>query len=339
MKTQNILFGWASACALLIIVGCGSKGEETVATVNGEPITKKAYLDHLERKQVVQVQTPRTPVDTPVMDAPVVGSLGLQAMQDLINRKLLLQMAEKEGVMPQKADIEKELAFQTKRRPDFVSYLTDRGLTIDMIKDDLKFDLARERLLTKGVNVTAADVDLYIKENPKEFMEPAQAQLLYVVVTSPEKKAQVDKELSTGQNFQVVATRYSEAPQARETGGMFQVSNVNAMPKKLQDLVRATPELKTTDWQHEGKSWVKFFVQKKQAERPIPMDETKKEFVRRQLAMQQGQRANDLGRRLNQMLTEGKINVTVPYLKGPWEKAIERAKAASNQPANAPSAG
>ncbi len=335
MKTQNCLFGWACACALLTIVGCGKKGEgEAIASVNGESIARKAYFDHLERKQVVQVQTPRGPAD-----AQVVGSLGLQAMQDLINRRLLLQMAAQENVMPQKVDIDKELAYQTKRRPDFVSYLTDKGLTIDMIREDLKFDIARERLLTKGVSVTAADVELYIKENPKEFMEPAQAQLLYIVVSSPAKRAQVEKELSSGQNFQVLATRYSEAPQARETGGMFPETRITSMPKKLQAIVQATPELKMTSWQQDGKNWVKFFVQKKQGEKPIPMDDTKKEFVRRQLAMQQGQRANDLGKRLNDMLTQGKINVSVPYLKGPWDKAVERARAASNQPTNAPSAG
>jgi parvulin-like peptidyl-prolyl isomerase len=319
---------------VLTIVGCGKKAAESVASVNGEPITKQAYYDHLERKQVVQVQTPRGPVD-----AQVAGTLGLQVMHDLINRKLLLQMAEKEGVIPSKADIDKELAFQTKRRPDFVSFLRDRGLTIEMIRDDLKFDLARERLLTKGVTVTTEDVDLYIKENPKEFMEPAQAQLLYIVVSSPAKRDQVEKELAGGQSFQVAATRYSEAPQARETGGMFQESRIAAMPKKLQALVQATPELKTTAWQQDGKNWVKFFVQKKQPEKPIAMDDVRKEFVRRQLAMQRGERANDLAQRLNKMLTDGKIAVTLPYLKGPWEKAVERARTESTTAAAGSAAG
>jgi foldase protein PrsA len=329
MRTQRFIFGWVAALSLLTIIGCGKKSVDSVATVNGEPISRDEYYGHLERKQVIQVQTAQGP-----QDAQVVGSLGLQALHDMVNRKLLMQMATKEGLMPTAADVDRELDFQRKRRPDFVSFLTDRGMTLQQIREDLKFDLARERLLTKGINVTKEDVDTYVKENPKEFMEPAQAQVLYIVVSDPTKKDQVDKDLSNGQSFQVVATRYSEAPQAREMAGMYPVSRLDLMPQPLQKLVSVTPEMKTSDWKQDGKNWVKFYIQKKTPSRPIALDDVKKEYVRRMLAMRQGERQADLAKKLNDMLKIGNIAVASPYLKGPWEKALERAKGKTAQTEN-----
>src|SRR5687767_14237414 len=43
METRNLNFGWAAAFAALAIVGCGKKGEEAIASVNGEAITRKEY--------------------------------------------------------------------------------------------------------------------------------------------------------------------------------------------------------------------------------------------------------------------------------------------------------
>ena len=323
MKGKALSFGnfFAASLALVVITGCGNRGGGSVAVINGEQISKEDFYGFLERKRLVQVQTPTGP-----QEAPIVGTLGLQALRDIVNRRVLLQLAEKEGMLPTNADIDKELAFQTKRRPDFVSFLTDQGMSLQMIREDIKYDLARERLLTKGVDLPMSDVDTYVRENPEMFMEPAQAQLLYVVVTDEEKKSLVDKDLGTGQNFQVVANRYSEAPRARELGGMYPESKINSMPKRLQQIVSTTPELRSTEWLRDGKNWVKFYVQKKTEAKPIVMDDVKKEYVRRQLAMKKGEKSSQLAKRLNDTLRTSKIDVMAAHLKGPWDKAFERAK-------------
>lgn len=324
------------------LTGCNKQAAATgdvVATVNGEAIGAKEYHEYLERKSSVLVQTPQGP-----QEAQVAGGLGLQALRDLVNQKMVTQLAKDDGLYPSEEDVKKELDFRTKQQPDLVNILTSQGLTLDSIKNDIAFDLSRERLLTKGIVVPMSEVDAYIKDNPTQFVEPAKANLLYIVVTSEDKKKQIDSELSMGQNFQTVATRYSEAPQARQSGGVFPQSVIQAMPSRLQEIVNKTPEMKATDWVKDGGNFVKFFVQKKTKEAPIKMDDVKKSMLQRQLALQRGQMANDLGKRLQEKLQAAKVEVTPKNLKEPWDRAFEQAKtefaqqkaAAGGTPAGAP---
>jgi foldase protein PrsA len=307
--------------ASVALVGCGSKSGPAVANVNGTPITKEEFYGYLERMQLVQVQTPQG-----TQSQRVAGSLGLQALNDLVRRQLVLQLAEENGLLPNDADIEAELAFQTKRRPDFVSFLTNQGMSLQSIRNDIRFDLARERLLTRGVEMPADEVDSYIRENPDKFVEPAQAQLLYVVVSDPKRREEVDRELASGQSFQVVATRFSEAPRAKELGGMFPESRISAMHARLQEIVGNTQELRATDWVADGANWVKFYVQRKTQERPLDMDEVRREYLRRQLAMQRGEEKNNIGRLLQEKMQTAKVEVQAEHLRGPWDDAFKKAQ-------------
>jgi hypothetical protein len=306
----------------IALAGCGDRSGPTVAVINGQPITQAEYHSYLERMQLVQVQT-----DAGVQQARIAGTLGLQALNDLVRRELVLQLAKEEGLLPNEADIEQELAFQTKRRPDFVSFLTGKGMTLEMIRNDIRFDLARERLLTRGKETTMDEVEQFIQENPQMLMEQPQAQLLWVVVSSEDKKAEVDKSLAAGQSFQVVATKFSEAPRAREMGGMYQETRVQSMPKGLQQLVAQTPEMRSSVWVQDGKNHVKFYVQRKTEPKPIVMDDVKKEYLRRQMALQKADKDNNLTERLRSAFAGANINVTASHLKGPWDSAFEELKA------------
>lgn len=323
----DLKLSYASAAATLLAfgaIGCGKKdaASDTIATVNGDTISTKEYLDYLERKNQVIVDTSRGP-----QIAQSVGSVGLQALRDLVDRQLVIQLAKEDGVAPSQGDIVKELDFRNKQRADYTNQMVaNTGMTLEMLKNDIAFDLSREHLLTKGITVTPADVDQYIKENPNQFMEPATANLLWIVVAEQNKTKQVDQDLAVGQNFQTVATRYSVAPQARETGGAYPVNQIDQMTPKLKEIVEKTPENKTTDWLQDGKNYVKFYVQSKSPAKPIKMDDIKKELVRRQLAIQRGQLGTDLARRLQDKLKASKITVTPAQLNMPWTRLFEQLK-------------
>lgn len=312
-----------AAIAALAVAGCGKKeagAEESIATVNGDPITAKEYHDLLERKTTVFVSTPQGPQ---VVQS--YGSLGLQALRDVIDRKLVFQLAKEQKVMPTDADVNAELELRSQETPNYANLMISQaGLTTELLRQDIMFDLARERLLTKGVTVGMPEVEQYIKENPKDFMEPAKANLLIVVVSDPKKKQQVDQDLSTGQNFQNVAARYSEFPQARENGGAYPETELDRMPPKLQDLIAKTPKLKATQWVQDGKNWVKFFVQDKSPAKPVEMTDAKKKKLQRTLAVRRGQMVNDLATQIQDRLKKSEIKVTPPHLNLWWTKLMEQ---------------
>ncbi|MFZ4507399.1 MAG: SurA N-terminal domain-containing protein [Fimbriimonas sp.] len=306
---------------VLLSAGCGGKSEGNIAIVNGEAITSEEFNNYLQRKPIVQVLGPRGP-----SEAQVAAPLGFQALRDMVNRRILTQLAKDDNVYPTSADIEAELSFQTKRRPNFVRDLTDAGMTLTMIKQDLTLDLCRERILSKGVTLTDADVDKYIKENPKAFMDPELADLYWIVLTDKNKIAEVDRQLGAGQPFALVATRFSAQPDARASQGRYPERRVDSMPDRLQKLIRATPEGRQTAWLQDGQNQVKFYVEKKTPGRKIEIDDTIRTLVKRQLAVQRGTQANDLPKRMRDKLKAANITIELVQLRDPWKKAFDSLK-------------
>ncbi|AIE86232.1 peptidylprolyl isomerase [Fimbriimonas ginsengisoli] len=326
------------AAALLAsgIIGCAKKeaasSSAAVATVNGEPISDQDYHDYLERMNMVFVNGGQGP-----QRVPTVGSVGFQGLRDIVERRIILQMAKEDGVLPTDADVTKELDERTKQQPDYATRMISQGgYTMKMLRNDILFELARENLVTKGVVVTMPEVETYIKENPKQFSEPARANLLVIALQDDAKKKQADQDLAAGQNFQTVAIRYSVDPRIKETGGAYPENVVDRMPKPLQDLVAKTAPGKATAWIHEGATWIKFFVQSKAPAKPIVMTEEKKKQVQRELKKSRGSLANDLPRRLGEKMKAAKIEVVPDHLNKPWTAMMDELKKSSPAPAGNP---
>lgn len=313
--------------------GGSSGGGGALAVVNDEEIGMEEFHNYLERKPTAQVVVQDQGGNARPVEGRVVTPLAFQALRDMVHRRLLLQIAKDEKVFPTDADIDKELQFQTKRNPNFIRSLTNQGLTLESIKNDLRLDLAKDRIITKGITVTPQEVDKFIKDNPRQFTEPARATVVFLQVSSADKKQRVDQELASGSNFREVANRYNEAVNARRVNHQWPTDVVNNMHPKLREMVQKTPELKATEWLQDGGNWLKFYVEKKSAARPVPITDEIKELVRRAIANDRGSKATDLGKRLQQKLREAKIDVRPQSLKQQWDKAFEQLKQeAATQP-------
>ncbi|MDX2066401.1 MAG: peptidylprolyl isomerase [Fimbriimonadaceae bacterium] len=312
----------------LMVVGCGGggSGSAPVAIVNNDPVTSEEFNAYLARKRTVTVMGPQGPIDLQVT-----GSLGLQALRDMVNRKLLLQIAKDQGVAPTEDAVKKEIDFQQKRDPQFVKKLTGAGMSLEQINQDLKVDLARFNLVTKGITVTPADVDKYIKDNPQEFVTPAQVELYFIQVSSDKAKTEVDTALKQGTTFPIAASRYSEAPGARTSQGRFPITLVSELPPALARIVNDAKVGSPTNWVKDGQNWLRFFVQNKQQEKKISIDETIKEAVRRRIAEMRGGQANDLTKSLQERLKSATVEVKTPSLVEGWKQTMESLKASEGQ--------
>ncbi|RYG36927.1 hypothetical protein EON81_08200 [bacterium] len=325
----------------LLAIGCGSKGGPTatvggsdvVAIVNKEPITAAEFNEYLPRKSTVQVITPQG-----ATEVKVAGSLGIQALRDLVNKKLLLQLATDSGVAPTQADIEQELKFQTARDPNFTRRLTTAGLNLEQIKADLQVAIASRKVITKGITVTPKEVDDYIKQNPKAFETPARVELSWIVLMDKKNKAAVDQDLKGGSSFGQVASRYSEAPNARTTMGAYPEQVVDRLPAKLQPIVAKLNAGGSTDWIADGpQNIVKFYLQSRTPAGKLKIDDTLKESVKRLLEEQRGSQARDLNKTLSDRLRTAEIDVKLNWLRDPWKQAIDNLKGSAER--TAPGAG
>ncbi len=319
--------------AALILAGCAQKPVEVAtsgkaaATVNGEQISLDDFYEHMMAKQTAQVLGRGG-----AAEERVVGSFGLQALQEVVDQRILLQMAKEQGVSPTEADVDAEIKFQQSLRPDYLTVLQDQGVSLPLIRNEVKVGIAREHLLMKGITVEPAEVDKYIKEHPEKFGKPEKATVLMIQAGSEAAKQKAEADLTAGKAFGVVAGQYSRALGAKENGGAYPTDEVSRMPKPLQDIVHKTAVGKTSDWIKDGPAFFKFLIKDKTAGTVVAPTAPQRELVKRELAMAKGTAKNEFGRIFMEKLKTAKVDVAIASMKTPWDKSWNQLAGSSTAP-------
>ena len=252
-------FGTSAVLALaaaVIIAGCNKSAPAGVAaTVNAHPIT---YAD-LEKNYKMQ------PIANPEgISEDEIQIQKLDLLSKLIEAEIMLQRAEKLGLLVTDADVEAK--FNELKAPytveEFNKQLTSRNMTVADLKTQLRKDLSIQKLLNKEIaskiNITDNDVKNFYNANRKGFNFPEpQFHLMQIVVTSApdpavrnmkNDKAQnedqarkkidaIQARLSQGDDFATVAQNYSEDPNTVQNGG-----DLGFLPESAFD--KTNPELR-----------------------------------------------------------------------------------------------
>lgn len=229
----------AALLALTLLAGCPKKGgsEDTLARVNGRKIMK-SEVDKYYRQQTEGA--PQQPSEEQAQ------SLKLSILRELIDNEILMQRAEKLGLLATDDEVDSKLneikAPYTKE--EFEKRLKDRNMTADDLKRDLRRSLTIDKVLNKEIsskiNISDADISNYYNAHKAEFnlIEP-QYHLAQILVTSQpnpqvrnlkndkaqneadaKKKVQMlTNRLDSGEDFATVAMNYSEQPETSANGG------------------------------------------------------------------------------------------------------------------------
>ncbi len=329
----------------LTVVGCGKGGGggEELAVVNNVTIPMVDYFKTMERKnrltafvnpQALAADPSSGRLGTQLTVVQPSPSLAFQALQECIANEIIRQVAKDEAVYPKPEDVEAEIKLEEERDPNFVKNLSQEGLSIDQIKSELTLRLARLNLQAKGVTVTDADVDKFVKDNPAQFTVPAKAALQYIEVNDQKTRDLADKELKEGQMFAAVAQHYSTQPNGKEMQYRFPEETIANMAPALQKLVGETKEFTATKWVFDDgrKKWVKFYVQRKTKPQPVNMNNYLRQMVKRELQRTKGARSQDPNKRIAEKLKTSKIEIKVKYLEEPWKKAYAELTKPKDEP-------
>jgi peptidyl-prolyl cis-trans isomerase SurA len=245
----------AAAIALLISFSCKrSVSPDVAATVNGRPIT---YAE-INRMLATQVQPAQ------LNDPDQAKELKLEMLRTLIDAEIMLQRAEKEGLMASDSDVEAK--FNEIKAPytqeKFKEQLANRHMTEEEFKAQLRRDLSIQKLLNKEIgshiSITDGDVAQYYNANKANYnlVEP-QIHLAQILVTPvpdgnvhnlKNDKAQNEQQarakiemlanrLRQGEDFGTLAQSYSEDAEFGSNGG-----DMGAIPQSSLD--KANPELR-----------------------------------------------------------------------------------------------
>jgi peptidyl-prolyl cis-trans isomerase SurA len=231
--------GTRAALALLVMLTSAcrkSPPADVAATVNNRPITYTELEKIYEQSQLA----------APGQSAEQTMAQKLEVLRNLIDSEILLQRAEKQGLLAGDADVETKL--NELRSPwtkeQFEQQLRNSKMTLDDLKSKIRRDLSIQKLINKDITshivITDADVTSFYNANKANynFAEPRVHMATILVTPNPQpgagnlqnSKAQNDAEanrkireiqerLQRGEDFGLVAHNYSEDPNSAPNGG------------------------------------------------------------------------------------------------------------------------
>jgi len=227
-----------AAVLAAMAAGCGSKESsgDAVAKVNGKKILR-ADVEKYYRNQTAQAPQLPSPEEA--------TSLRLAILKQLIDDEIMLQKAEKLGLLATEEEVDGKLneVKAPYTQEQFDQRLKERNLTVDDLKREFRRNITIEKVINKEITskitISDADITAYYNAHKADFnlVEP-RYHLAQIVVTAgpgPEsgnvknkalnaadahKKIQmVENRLDSGEDFATVAMNYSEDPSTAGNGG------------------------------------------------------------------------------------------------------------------------
>jgi peptidyl-prolyl cis-trans isomerase SurA len=223
----------------LILFACSSKPNtaDTMAKVNGKKISR-AEVDKYFNNQTAGA--PQPPAGEQA------DALRLNILRDLIDSEILMQRAEKDGLLATDDEVQRKLTELKAPYTDeeFQKRLQDRRLTQDDLRQELRRSLTIDKVMNKEITskieIRDPDVERYYEQHKAEFnlIEPQYHLARILVTTSAQtparnqrnSKAQNEAEaakkirellnrLDSGEDFGTLAMNFSEDPDTAMNGG------------------------------------------------------------------------------------------------------------------------
>jgi len=221
-----------------IFVGCGNSehGADVLAKVNGRSISRAEVEKYYENQSSSAPQKPT---------GEQAESLRLNILKQLIDQEIMMQRAEKLGLLATDDEVDRKLnelkAPYTKEQ--FDQKLKDSHMSLDDLKRDVRRNLTIDKVLNKEItskiNISDKEITDFYNANKAQFnlIEP-RYHLAQIVVTSQpaqqvsnlkndkaqnevdaRKKIQmIENRLESGDDFSQVAMNYSEQPDTAGNG-------------------------------------------------------------------------------------------------------------------------
>ena len=228
----------ALACVIALAACSGNKStDETMAKVNGRKITR-TEVDKYYRNQTQG--SPQQPSEEQV------ESLKLSILKELIDNEILMQRAEKLGLLATDEEVDSKLN-EIKApftQEEFDKRMKERNITLDDFKRDLRRSITVEKVfnkeITSKINISDTDISAYYNQHKAEFnlIEPQYhiAQILVTPQPNPQvrnlkndkaqneaeardKVQKLENRLDSGEDFATVAMNFSEQPETSANGG------------------------------------------------------------------------------------------------------------------------
>ncbi len=195
-KAQRITAGLAALLMGTSLAACS--GGSTVATVNGQPISRAAFNDRLETSPMARA-----------------------VLQQMVQEMLIEQYAKNNNIVVTDADIN-DREDQIKAAFPGTSWdemLKARNLTETDVRAALREQIILDKALEKDVTITPAELKTTFAKEHVQYDTPATVTARHILVPSLALANQIEADLKAGQSFATLAAKYSTDPGSKDKGG------------------------------------------------------------------------------------------------------------------------
>ena len=298
---------------LLMTAGrSGAQSEPTAiaATVNGDVITTAEFYSRLQTMRAQDFVVSVNPLQ--VRPEPA----GTLLLNDLINKRLILQWATKTKDLPTDAEIQTELD-AVEKQPGAQQAMATHLFNEDYMRYDLRAQKARFNIATAALSVSPTELDAYYKKNAARYGTPERWGISAIRTTKRGVIVKVDEALHAGKPFADVAKEFSDDPAAKQKGGDIGLINPAdpGFPQPLRDAVRklktgeVSPPVKVVYPQ--GNVW--FFVRLTSREpATLPPLDTIRKRVEQDALLELAKGYIDADKKISEFRQTSKIEINLP---------------------------
>lgn len=258
-----------------------------------------------------------------ISDAEWVAALkqkyGQQVLQDMINRKVVFQEAERQGITADPKMLEKELAqiresYGSENDRDFEQALMRQaGTTIEALTQEITYQWLLRELATQEISVSEEQIQTFYNNNPERFTQPLQVRLWQIVVASKQEADVVVKELKQGANFQTLAKERSiDSLTAASGGDMGWISlEKSDLPDDAKTMLADLSKGKNSSPVKQDDQYVIYHVAERREAKQTAFDQVKDD-LRREMAFAQVESLDTFMERLRESVGV-EINGQMPH--------------------------
>lgn len=187
---------------------------ETIALVNGEPITRLSFE---ERLSSIKMNYPPNGVAK-------LTEIKQTILRRMIIEKLILQDAREKDINVSEDEVSRKIKSikQNYTDDEFTQLLTNQFKTMEDWTAEIKQWLLIEKTLSREVidriNVPEKEIKEYYDKVYANKMSEPKVKLEQIFTTNKESGDRILAELKAGANFEEMAKKYSEAPEAKNGG-------------------------------------------------------------------------------------------------------------------------
>lgn len=204
----------AAACSVSL-AACSAGSDSTIATVNGQKITKGAFDSKLES-----------------------SAAGRGVLTQMIQSDLIDQYAQENNINPTSQQIGAEIDKVKARYPggQFDAIVKQQGLTEADVRNIFRQQLILQQAVAKRVPpITDAQIKTYFTQNHALLDKPEQVRARHILVPDLKTAQTIEAKLKAGGDFAALAKQYSKDPGSAQRGGELGWFGHGQMVKPFDD--------------------------------------------------------------------------------------------------------